>query len=77
MNRLALKTTSYGITHFFVATAVAYAITGNLAMAVGIGLIEPLVQTVVFAVHDWLWERKRGGLEFKRHSCKLAAQKAD
>lgn len=31
--RLVLKTTTYGITHIAVATAVAYAITGNLMMA--------------------------------------------
>lgn len=57
--RLVLKTTSYGITHIIVATAVAYAITGNLAMALGIGLIEPIVQTGVFALHDYLWERNK------------------
>lgn len=57
--RLVLKTTSYGITHIVVATAVAYAITGNLAMAIGIGLIEPVVQTGVFALHDYLWERDK------------------
>lgn len=57
--RLVLKTTTYGITHIAVATAVAYAITGNLAMAIGIGLIEPIVQTGVFALHDYLWERDK------------------
>lgn len=57
--RLVLKTTSYGITHVVVATAVAYAITGNIAMALGIGLIEPIVQTGVFALHDYLWERNK------------------
>lgn len=55
--RLVLKTTTYGITHIAVATAVAYVITGNLMMALGIGLIEPIVQTGVFALHDHLWER--------------------
>lgn len=57
--RLALKTTSYGITHIAVATGVAYAITGNLAMALGIGLIEPIVQTGIFAFHEYLWERDK------------------
>jgi uncharacterized membrane protein len=54
--RLALKTLSYGTLHIGVATAVAYALTGNLTAALGIGLIEPLVQTAVFAVHERLWE---------------------
>ncbi len=57
--RLVLKTISYGITHIAVATAVAYAITGNLTMALGLGLIEPIVQTGVFALHDYLWGRDR------------------
>lgn len=57
--RLLLKTLSYGVTHIVVATAVAYALTGNLLVALGIGLIEPIVQTGVFAVHDWLWEREK------------------
>jgi uncharacterized membrane protein len=54
--RLALKTLSYGTLHIGVATAVAYALTGNLTAALGIGLIEPLVQTAVFAIHERLWE---------------------
>lgn len=55
--RLVYKTISYGLVHIIVATAVAYLITGNLAMALGIGLIEPIVQTGVFALHDYVWER--------------------
>jgi uncharacterized membrane protein len=58
--KLFLKTLSYGMTHIVVATTIAYILTGNLAAAVGIGLIEPVVQTGVFALHDWLWERGDG-----------------
>ncbi len=54
---LALKTTSYGIVHVAVATTIAYLLTGNLAVAVGIGLIEPIAQTGVFAVHEIIWRR--------------------
>ncbi|MAR56786.1 MAG: hypothetical protein CMM93_06345 [Rickettsiales bacterium] len=56
MKRLALKTFSYGILHMAVAINVAYLISGDWFIAFGIGLIEPFVQTGVFAVHDWLWE---------------------
>jgi len=56
--KLLLKTISYGITHFCVATAVAYVITGDIIMSLGIGLIEPIIQTGVFAIHDYLWEQK-------------------
>ena len=55
--RLAAKTLSYGVTHIGVAITVAYALTGNLAVAIGIGLIEPIVQTAVYAVHEKAWER--------------------
>ena len=54
--RLALKTASYGSVHVIVAMGVAYAITGSVAAAIGIGLIEPIVQTAVFALHERLWE---------------------
>ena len=56
--RLACKTASYGALHVCVAAAVAYAVTGDLSQALGIGTIEPLVQTGVFALHDRLWERR-------------------
>lgn len=68
--RLALKTLSYGILHLTVATGVAYALTGNLAIALSIGLIEPFVQTFVFAIHDWVWEGKGKGDKLKfEHAC--------
>ncbi|MEQ8664961.1 MAG: DUF2061 domain-containing protein [Rhodospirillales bacterium] len=57
--RLALKTVTYGCVHVAVATGVAYALTGNAAAAIGIGLIEPLVQTGVYAIHERLWEGGR------------------
>lgn len=56
--RLAAKTVSYGCLHVIVATGVAFALTGNVAISLGIGLIEPLVQTMVFPLHEWLWESK-------------------
>lgn len=65
--RLFLKTCSYGAVHFIVATAVAYALTRDIAISLGIGIIEPLVQTVVFAVHDHLWEGK--GKQPRAHVC--------
>jgi uncharacterized membrane protein len=51
-----MKTTTYGVAHMCVAIAVAWAISGDLVVALGIGLIEPFVQTGVFALHDWFWE---------------------
>ncbi|MFT3996955.1 MAG: DUF2061 domain-containing protein [Asticcacaulis sp.] len=56
--RLFAKTLSYGTIHVFVASSVAYALTGNWAISLGIGLIEPVVQTLVFPLHEYVWERK-------------------
>ncbi len=57
MNRkLAMKTASYGAIHVMVATSIAYLLTGDFAAAAGIGLLEPIVQTGVFAIHEQLWE---------------------
>jgi uncharacterized membrane protein len=58
MRRLA-KTGTYWLTHITVAILVAWAITGNLAAALALGLLEPTVQAFVFFAHEWLWERKR------------------
>lgn len=63
--RLLAKTVSYGVTHLTVATGVAYALTGDLMLALGIGVIEPLVQTGVFALHDHFWERRPDKARFR------------
>lgn len=55
--RQILKTTTYAVMHFVVAVAVAYALTQNWQIALGIGLIEPIVQTVAYTIHERLWER--------------------
>ena len=57
--RLALKTASYGSIHVLVAITVVYAVTGSGAAAVGIGVVEPIVQTGVFALHERVWEGSR------------------
>ena len=55
--RQAVKTVTYALMHFVVAVAVAYALTGDVAIALSIGLIEPTVQTIAYAVHERAWER--------------------
>ena len=55
--QIALKTVTYGVMHFAVAVTVAYALTQNWRLALAIGVIEPLVQTVFFTVHDRVWTR--------------------
>ncbi len=53
--KIAIKTLTYGLMHFAVAVAVAYAITQNWRTALAIGVVEPLVQMVFFAIHDRIW----------------------
>lgn len=53
------KTLTYCLMHFTVAIAVAYALTGNWAVALSIGIVEPLVQTAFFNMHERSWNKAR------------------
>ena len=55
------KTTTYLAIHLVVGFTVAYLITGSVAMAGGIALIEPLANAVAFFFHEKLWKRALGG----------------
>lgn len=55
--QIAAKTATYGVMHFTVAVAVAFALTRDGRIALAIGTIEPLVQTVFFTLHDRVWSR--------------------
>lgn len=57
LGKVALKTVTYGLMHFTVAVSVAYALTRDIGIALAIGTIEPLVQTVFFTIHDRFWTR--------------------
>lgn len=57
LRHVATKTLTYGVMHFAVAVSVAFALTGDLRLALAIGAVEPLVQTVFFTLHDRLWTR--------------------
>ena len=57
MPRPALKTLTYSLMHFAVAITVAFALTRSWQAALAIGMIEPLVQTVAYTVHERVWER--------------------
>lgn len=64
--QIALKTVTYGLMHFTVAVAVAFALTQDIRLALAIGVIEPLVQTVFFTVHDRVWSRIEARREARR-----------
>jgi uncharacterized membrane protein len=60
IQRDLLKTISFAVLHFGVAFGVAYALTGSIAIATGIGLIEPIANTVAFYFHERAWRRVDG-----------------
>lgn len=55
MLRDLLKTGSFAALHFTVGFGVAYLISGSLPVALGVALIEPTVNTVVFFFHERAW----------------------
>lgn len=66
--KLALKIASYGLMHLVVAIAVAYAITRDWRMALAVGVVEPVFQTIAYSFHDRAWHkiehrRMRSGVE--------------
>lgn len=52
-----MKTLTYGIMHFVVAFAVSYVLTGSLAIAGAIAMVEPLVQTFAYHFHEKAWKK--------------------
>jgi len=56
-SQIALKTVTYGVMHFAVAVMVAFALTRDWRVSLAIGIVEPLVQTVFFTLHDRIWTR--------------------
>jgi len=57
MTRDLAKTATFAALHFAVGFGVSYAFTGSVAIATGIALVEPAVNTVVFFFHERAWRR--------------------
>lgn len=51
----AFKPVTYSAMHLSVAITVAYALTQDWRIALGVGVIEPMVQTVAYMVHEKVW----------------------
>jgi uncharacterized membrane protein len=58
MSRTLMKTATYCLMHLVVAVTVAFALTRSWRAALAIGIVEPLVQTVAFALHERLWHSR-------------------
>lgn len=51
----AAKTLSFAAVHMGVAFAVGYAMTGSAAIGGALALVEPLVNTVAYFLHERAW----------------------
>lgn len=51
------KTFTFAITHFTVAFAVAWVLTGSFVIGGLIALIEPAINTIAYAIHEKVWEK--------------------
>jgi uncharacterized membrane protein len=56
------KTFTYLAIHLTIGFSVAYVLTGSVAIAGGIALVEPCVNAVAFFFHEKAW--KKGRLAF-------------
>ncbi len=50
-----IKSASFGVVHLGIAFGVSYALTGDVAIAGAITLVEPVVNTVAHYVFDRWW----------------------
>lgn len=52
-----LKTLTFTIMHFCIAFAVAYLLTGSIAVSGLVAAVEPLCNSVGFYFHEKIWAR--------------------
>ena len=51
------KTVSFAALHFSIAFALGWWLTGSVAIAGTLALVEPMVNTVAYFFHERLWTR--------------------
>lgn len=56
---MTAKTLTFGLMHVTIAFLVVWALTGSPAISGAVALIEPLVNTLGYAVHERLWARRQ------------------
>lgn len=54
------KSLAFGAMHVVIAFSIGYALTGSVAVAGAITLIEPVANTVAHYFFDRWWERRHG-----------------
>ena len=51
------KTGTFAVVHFTVAFSIPYLLTGSVAIAGALALLEPLANTVAYLLHERAWAR--------------------
>ncbi len=79
VRRLALKIASYGVMRLIVAILVAFAITRDWRLALAVGVVEPLFQTLAYSIHDRVWHRieRRGTLSLPEETVEAVGARLD
>ena len=54
--RIMIKTITFAIIHFSIATLVAFSLTGDILLGSMIAMIEPSINTVAFYAHEKAWQ---------------------
>ena len=57
--RALKKALGFSVVHFFVGITVAFALTGQWAVALGVALVEPAINAVIIYFHA-RWEEGAG-----------------
>jgi uncharacterized membrane protein len=55
------KTLTYLSLHLTIGFSVAYVMTGSVALAGGISIVEPCINAVAFFFHEKAWKRAGAG----------------
>ncbi len=55
--RSILKAVTYRITGTLTTAAIVWTVTGELALAIAVGGVEPAVKIVVYYVHERAWQQ--------------------
>lgn len=54
-----LKTITFTTMHITIAFSVVYAMTGSVVVGGAVALVEPLVNSVGYFLHERVWDRLR------------------
>jgi uncharacterized membrane protein len=54
--RSLFKAITYRITGTITTTLIVYVVTGELAIAMAVGVVEPVAKIIIYYCHERLWE---------------------